>query len=195
MNKRIFSIIVLILILSLILTLSSKKELKNVEEIKVKEESNNIIGIYIKQEDNTYKQSNTIPDGYSIISSESYCIVGDNKDVKTYDMFSYDTSSKTLSVSNLTSKDTKCYLYFEKVTTKKVTTTIGEITVNLGAPTFTGAACAEGTNNSSHTSSNCEITDQNGIYEATTSEGTTYYYRGTVDNNWVKFGNYWWRII
>ena len=41
--------------------------------------------------------------------------------------------------------------------------------------------------------STCEET--NGIYEETTSKGTTYYFRGTVDNNWVKFGDFYWRII
>ena len=40
---------------------------------------------------------------------------------------------------------------------------------------------------------NCEET--NGIYEETTSKGTTYYFRGAVDNNWVKFANKYWRII
>ncbi len=60
---------------------------------------------------------------------------------------------------------------------------------------ITGPACASGTNSKTHDSGDCTITGENGIYEATTSEGTTYYYRGTVNNNWVKFGNYWWRII
>ena len=41
--------------------------------------------------------------------------------------------------------------------------------------------------------STCEET--NGIYEETTSKGTTYYFRGAVDNNWVKFGDFYWRII
>ena len=40
---------------------------------------------------------------------------------------------------------------------------------------------------------NCEET--NGIYEAKDDDGTSYYYRGTVDNNWVQFGGFYWRII
>ncbi len=61
-----------------------------------------------------------------------------------------------------------------------------------GTPTFTGPSC-----------SNCTV-KENGIYTAEDDYGTSYVYRGTVDNNWVKFGqatsgaeqgDIWWRII
>ena len=35
----------------------------------------------------------------------------------------------------------------------------------------------------------------NGIYEAEDDLGTSYYFRGNVDNNLVYFANLWWRII
>ena len=57
---------------------------------------------------------------------------------------------------------------------------------------FTGPACING----------CKITNENGLYEAEDDYGTSYYYRGTVNNNWVVFGQdttnsqyIWWRII
>ena len=34
-----------------------------------------------------------------------------------------------------------------------------------------------------------------GIYEETTNKGTTYYWRGDVDNNYLVFANKYWRII
>ena len=34
-----------------------------------------------------------------------------------------------------------------------------------------------------------------GIYSAEDDFGTSYYFRGAVENNYVKFGNYFWRII
>jgi len=34
-----------------------------------------------------------------------------------------------------------------------------------------------------------------GIYETQDEEGTSYYYRGNVENNYVKFANKYWRII
>ena len=41
--------------------------------------------------------------------------------------------------------------------------------------------------------STCETT--NGIYEAEDDFGTSYYFRGAVENNYVKFAGYYWRII
>ena len=35
----------------------------------------------------------------------------------------------------------------------------------------------------------------NGIYSAEDDVGTSYYFRGNVTNNYVKFANYYWRII
>ena len=40
---------------------------------------------------------------------------------------------------------------------------------------------------------NCEET--NGVYEELTDKGITYYFRGAVENNWVKFAGFYWRII
>jgi hypothetical protein len=33
------------------------------------------------------------------------------------------------------------------------------------------------------------------MYAATDDYGTSYYFRGAVDNNWVKFNNMYWRIV
>ena len=39
-------------------------------------------------------------------------------------------------------------------------------------------------------------TDEKGIYETTDYDGNpTYYYRGSVENNYLKFSGYYWRII
>ena len=34
-----------------------------------------------------------------------------------------------------------------------------------------------------------------GLYESVDDYGTTYYYRGNVTNNYVKFAGYYWRVI
>ncbi len=39
------------------------------------------------------------------------------------------------------------------------------------------------------------VTIDDGVYSAADSLGTSYYYRGAVDNNWVEFAGYYWRII
>ena len=79
---------------------------------------------------------------------------------------------------------TKCNLYFEK-TSKIVSTALGNIDVNTYTPDFTKSACDDET---------CE-SHEKGIYETTDDTGTSYYYRGSVENNYVKFAGYYWRII
>ena len=51
-------------------------------------------------------------------------------------------------------------------------------------PDFSKTSCASGCGEAT-----------NGLYKEDTSKGTTYYFRGTVDNNWVKFADFYWRII
>ena len=54
------------------------------------------------------------------------------------------------------------------------------LTVSSGTPNFTKTSIADGTN---------------GIYSAEDDLGTSYYFRGNVTNNYVKFANKYWRII
>ena len=62
------------------------------------------------------------------------------------------------------------------------------LSVSDGTPDFNKTAQA-----SCSDESNCETT--NGIYEAEDDLGTSYYFRGAVENNYVKFAGYYWRII
>lgn len=79
---------------------------------------------------------------------------------------------------------TRCNLYFEK-TSKVVSTAIGNLDVNTYTPDFSKSACDDST---------CE-SHEKGIFETTDDDGTSYYYRGSVENNYVKFAGYYWRII
>ena len=54
------------------------------------------------------------------------------------------------------------------------------LTISSGTPNFTTTSIADGTN---------------GIYSAKDDLGTSYYFRGNVTNNYVKFANKYWRII
>lgn len=60
--------------------------------------------------------------------------------------------------------------------------------LQTGTPDFSKTAQADCTG-----IENCEET--NGLYQAEDDDGTTYYFRGAVDNNWVSFAGYYWRII
>ena len=54
------------------------------------------------------------------------------------------------------------------------------LTVSSGTPNFTKTSIDDGTN---------------GIYSAEDDLGISYYFRGNVTNNYVKFANFYWRII
>ena len=53
-----------------------------------------------------------------------------------------------------------------------------------GTPDFANTSCTSG----------CDEATV-GIYETTDNLGTSYYYRGDVENNYVSFAGYYWRII
>ena len=71
----------------------------------------NLIGAYI-QEGDSYTQVDEIPtSGYEFNSEKSYCTVnGENINAT----IAFDMTSQTLSVVPLTTKGTKCYLYFDE---------------------------------------------------------------------------------
>ena len=82
-----------------------------------------------------------------------------------------------------TNKRTKCDLYFIK--NKTVETALGELSVYPYTPDYTKSACDDIA---------CE-SHEKGIYETTDEEGTSYYYRGSVENNYLEFAGYYWRVV
>ena len=82
-----------------------------------------------------------------------------------------------------TMSSTKCTLYFKK--TKTVNTILGNLEVYEYTPDFTKSACDDESCGS----------HEKGIYETTDADGPTYYYRGSVDNNYFYFANLWWRVV
>ena len=86
---------------------------------------------------------------------------------------------------NYTSDNTRarCTLAFKSA--KKVQTVLGELEVYTYTPDFTKSACDDET---------CK-SHEKGIFETTDADGPTYYYRGSVENNYVLFANRYWRII
>ena len=62
----------------------------------------------------------------------------------------------------------------------KITLTSLNLSPSSGTPNFTKTSIADGTN---------------GIYSTEDDLGTSYYFRGNVTNNYVKFANKYWRII
>lgn len=144
----------------------------------------NIVAITVDGE-----PSDTIPEGNYELTEESYCTVNGEEDSSI--TISYEADIQLLTLTPFTTKGTKCYLDFKKATTRPVDTTLlGTINVNLDTPDFSKSSCTNGSNDGGDCGE-----ETVGIYEETTSRGTTYYWRGDVDNNYLIFANKYWRII
>ena len=120
--------------------------------------------------------------GYTLDEAKSNC--NNNVSVK-WDNASWEAKVNYKNYSATDNTRTKCTLYFNK-TAKTVKTALGNIEVNSYIPDFTKSACD---------TSKCE-SHEKGIFETTDTDGNpTYYYRGSMENNYVKFAGYFWRII
>ena len=118
--------------------------------------------------------------GYKLDTEKSNCTNG----VKVnwnYAVWHADIDYSGYNATNYTR--TRCNLYFVKEDT--VSTALGDLTVNTYIPDFSKSACDDST---------CE-SHEKGIFMAEDDDGTSYYYRGSVENNYVKFAGYYWRII
>ena len=126
-----------------------------------------------QEEDGEYKSIDTVPtSGYSLNEEKSYCEINNAKD-NTVSM-EYKNGKVYIGV---TKKGTKCYLYFDKQILAK-DTILANSKVNEGTPDFSKTA-----------------TTDEGIYKAEDDWGESYYFRGAVTNNYVKFAGFYWRII
>ena len=118
--------------------------------------------------------------GYKLDTEKSNCT---NGVIPSWD---YATWTFQANYSNYSATDytrTRCDLYFVKEIT--VSTALGNLTINSFTPDFSKSACDDTT---------CE-THEKGIFMAEDDDGASYYYRGSVENNYVKFAGYYWRIV
>ena len=119
--------------------------------------------------------------GYTLNTEKSKCT---NGVIPSWDNAGWKFIGDYHNYNNTDYTRTKCNLYFEK-SSKVVSTAIGNIEVNTYTPDFSKSACDDEV---------CE-SHEKGIYETLDDDGTSYYYRGSVENNYVKFAGYYWRII
>ena len=130
------------------------------------------------------KVSRTMPSrntGYTLDTTNSSCDNGVTVD------WDYSKWKANIYYENYSATDktrTKCILYFNK-TAKTVSTALGKIEVNSYTPDLTKSACD---------TSSCE-SHEKGIFSTTDADGTSYYYRGAVENNYLKFAGYYWRVV
>ncbi len=134
-----------------------------------------------------YERKTEVPStGVSLNETRSHCDVDGKKEEGIE--IKYEDGS--LSFNNITKTGTKCYVYLDAKTKGDFLAKFEEESHGVTSK-FNGAACQ----------GSCTITDENGIYQSEDDFGTSYYFRGTVQNNWVKFGkdknqnDIYWRII
>ena len=127
-----------------------------------------------QEENGDYKSIDTVPtSGYTLNEEKSYCEVNDNKD----NNITIEYQNGRINFLGMTKKGTKCYLYFDEYVSAK-DTILANSKVNSGTPNFSQIATAN-----------------EGVYKTQDDWGDSYYFRGSVNNNWVKFAGYYWRII
>ena len=119
--------------------------------------------------------------GYTLDETKSNC---NNGVIPTWDNAGWKFIGDYHNYSATDNTRTKCTLYFNK-TSKTVSTALGNIEVNTYTPDFTKSACDD---------ESCESYEK-GIFSTTDDDGTSYYYRGAVGNNYVKFAGYYWRVV
>ena len=150
---------------------------KEEEKVLIDEEvtKNNSL-VFMVEQDGEYTQTDTLPtEGYIFNASKSTC---SNSATPTWE-------NNRLYISNLNKSGTSCYLYFDE-------------------PCPTGASACEVI-----IANNPILSDErsNGITGPLTEDttgtlftaeddwGTSYFFAGDIDNNWVSFAGYYWRII
>ena len=127
-----------------------------------------------QEEAGEYKSIDTVPtSGYSLNEEKSYCEVNDTKDNNA--TMEYKNGRVSISINK---KGTKCYLYFDEQKILLADAIKRDNQINSGTPNFASTA-----------------TTDEGVYKTQDDWGDSYYFRGAVNNNWVKFAGYYWRII
>ena len=115
---------------------------------------------------------------YTLDTTNSTCTYKDGSTIENLSI-SYKSETGNLNIMPFTTKGTKCILYFEEY----VQTAGATILVGKDIQTREDFSIVLSTNT-------------NGIiYQETTRDGTTYYFAGDTDENWMSFAGYYWRII
>jgi len=138
-----------------------------------------MIAMYVQDDDGNYQMpsSKEFPkEGYVLNIEKSTC--------KNGGILSQESDTKKVKVKLVHSD--QCTLYFDKEVSK---IEIGDISIPIqdGNPNFANPATTDET--------------ADGLFSMADDYGTSYYYRGTAPNNYIKFGknasgqDMWWRII
>ena len=133
----------------------------------------NILGVYLEQSDGTYKEVTNVPNkesNYTLNESKSTC----TNNAKPR----WNREEWALEVGSLSQSGTECNIYFDN--SRTITEIIPTLNAKTESPDFSQIA-----------------TTDEGVYAVSDGMygGTSYYWRGAATTNYLKFGEYCWRII
>ena len=136
-----------------------------------------MVAMYQKEDGGEYTSIDKVPSsGYILNEEESYCEINGEKD----NNIQIEYNNGSINFLGMTTKGTKCYLYFDE---------------KLSASEFI-IANKTISNERSGTISSTLTDDTTGtVYSVADDWGTSYAYAGAPTDNYVKFAEYWWRII
>ena len=142
----------------------------------------NMVALYIANEGGEYVESDAVPtSGYTLNMTKSYCGQSQDGEIVKDDTVSFTYENGSMTFSNVTKKGTRCYLYFDQEE----------------KPRLLANAILEGKDVQTRSDFSAVLTDDTTgiIYSTSDNDGTSYYFAGDTEENWVRFGGYYWRII
>ncbi len=191
----VIGVIITLLLVILINYLTSRANYRNTESIELAKGSINysLVDLEIVSITIDDAPSDIMPGNGYVLKDTSYCTekVGDTDTPSDTIELTYENG--ILNITPYTTKGTKCYLEFEKLPT-------AEDTLAKLFPNYTTAKSGTGFDGTDP-SGVMKITGvdtanhENTLYAAPDNDGTSYFFRGQANNNWVQFANKRWRII
>ena len=143
-----------------------------------------MIAMYQENDSGEYENIDIVPSsGYYLNDQESYC---ETNGVKNNDI-NIQYGNQKIDISNLSQKGTKCYLYFNKNIVKECSDE------DLACQTLLKNVKIIGKRNNFTKSISIENSDM--IYAEEDDDGLSYYFVGSPTNNWIRFADFYWRII
>ena len=141
----------------------------------------NIVGLYIDGEEADKLDSSKT---YTLDTTQSTCTYKDGSTIDNLNI-SYDSETGELQISPFTNKGTKCTLYFEEYVELVRDTLLANYPTVLTRNDFSTTVTATTTGTIYKSLDETQYDD----------DGEVYYFAGNPTDNWVSFGDFYWRII
>ena len=194
-KRNIIIAVIIILILSAVILTFTKAKYKTTASIPLVNgtinydlSDLNLIGAYI-QEGDDYTPTNEIPSsGYEFNGEKSYCTINNERDDTI--TLSFDMTTQNLTVTPLTTKGTKCYLYFDEQVSAG-DTILAKYSTVLTRTSFSSTVTNTTTGTIYKSANESQYDD----------DGEVYYFAGNPTDNWFQFGTnssgqpLYWRIV